>query len=1137
MFTPSQLVVFSESPYQSHMDRFTKENPDANVFRDPENQLDELLAEKGDAHESTVLGCLLSQGAEVFNVVGLSRERRVEQTQEAMRMGYDVIYQAALQSDDFFGVADFLIKNKTPSSLGDYSYDIYDAKLATSVQPAAVLQLCCYADMLNHTIGSMPSECGLILGDTSWEKVSLDRYIDHYHAVKSSFLSFHATYNGLAADPADFVDHGRYSQFAKSILTQRDHLSGLAFITNSQIKKLERAGVSTIAALAANEDRVPKLNQAVYDRLRRQAMAQVKTAKRRESNPDATAYYEVTEVPNAGLELLPKASPMDIFFDIEGNPLETGGMEYLWGASYLNKHGNLRYKEFWAHNRAEEKQAFINFIRWVHEAWKKDPSMHVYHYAPYEITACKKIMSREGVMELEMDELLRAGVFVDLYAIVRTGLVVGEENYSIKTIEQLYLGKRDTDVANGADSVVVYDTWKSRRALGDDTTEVSQSKALSSIRTYNIADCESTHDLAAWLRDLQSEYGISPVDTDSPKEEADEERPLTNSEILRDIMHEQAEVAGKDRDLCMTLGWIQEFHRRENKPMFWRLFNRLGSLDIDLLDDNDCLALCRRTDTPPQKLPRARTYCYEYKFDVSQEFKGLRSGKSGYFILGQFKENGFPQTATIEPKLSDVKNGIISIKSSSEIPDTVTLIPDEHVRADVIVSAINDCAEHYQKDGMASGRSAFRDFLTRAKPRFAPSPYGIDHNNLIYSADREETLLEQAISAARTLDSSYLTIQGPPGTGKTYTGKHIIADLLKEGKSIGIASNSHKAINNLLMAAAEYCNKVGVDGEFFCTQQTDDRIPQLGVNVTSNTHIADIVGPGVVIGATAWGFSRSEMVGRLDYLIVDEAGQISVANLAGMSGSAKNIILMGDQQQLGQPNQGEHPGESGESTLEYLLKGTPAISPDMGIFLGETYRMHASVNSWVSRNIYDGQLSSHESTSTRNLDFSGLIEHGVSASNGIFNVQVDHSGNTQASEEEAEKILEITEGLIGQECFDGNEFRPLTWDDILFVTPFNHQVATLQYTLGEQARVGSVDKFQGQEAMVVILSMGSSTAKDCPRGTEFLLDKNRLNVAISRAQCMAIVVSSTNLLSSKPVSVEEMERFSLFSNLLKENRK
>ncbi|NLZ10762.1 MAG: AAA family ATPase, partial [Alcaligenaceae bacterium] len=383
-----------------------------------------------------------------------------------------------------------------------------------------------------------------------------------------------------------------------------------------------------------------------------------------------------------------------------------------------------------------------------------------------------------------------------------------------------------------------------------------------------------------------------------------------------------------------------------------------------------------------------------------------------------------------------------------------------------------------------------------------------------------------------SLENSYLAIQGPPGAGKSYTASRIIGALVKQGKRVGISSNSHKAINNLILGVARYCRDQGIVVHCCASKDTEPELHKLGVEIVQNADLSGHLGPGCVLGTTAWGFTRDDMKGQLDYLFIDEAGQVAVANLVGMSRSAKNLVLMGDQMQLGQPTQGTHPAQSGDSVLDYLLHEEPIIDPALGVFLDTTYRMHPKVNEFISNAIYKGQLKADPDNALQTIqvpmNYNGILNQ----TSGVIFVPVEHQGNTQASDEEVEEIVRLSGELLGRPfTTKKGEVRPIGWSDILFVSPYNHQVGKLKQALGDDARVGSVDKFQGQEAPVVFFSLCCSDASEAPRGIEFLFDKHRLNVAISRAQALAIVVGNPALFHTPVNSVENMARVNVLARL------
>jgi predicted RecB family nuclease len=1115
------------SPFASWMDRFVIEQPDQAPDKDPDDALMGMLAQKGYAHEDAMEATLTEQGLSLVKIDSGSKEEKREQTISAMNDGIDIIVQARLELDQFGGFADFLVKVSGQSQLGDYHYEVWDTKLANKIKPTFIIQLCCYAEMLEAIQGCRPEIITVALGNGEKVRLRTSDFYYYYQSLKSAFLLDQNNFDpDIRPDPADSKSWADWSDFAEQLLTEQDHLFQVANITRGQIKKLNHAGITTMQQLADSAlSHVSGINPAVLEKLKSQASIQ------KESNGYEVPHFEIllpAPGEKSGLTLLPPHSSLDVFFDIEGYPLDEGGLEYLWGCTYFNSEGVRDFKDYWAHNREQEKTAFEAFIRWVYERWQKDLSMHIYHYANYEIAACRKLMGRYGVCEHEVDQLLRNEVFVDLYKVVKGGLLLGEPRYSIKNVEHIYRGKRDTEVASGGESVVVYDQWRELNQRGEQGATWNTSSILEEIRKYNIDDCDSTQELAEWLREQQKSHGISflgktEVIEPEIKEEITERTQLRDRLLQRSLTELKSDTA--QAVLTENLAWVLEFHRREAKPMFWRLFERLGLSHIELMDDLDCLAFCERTERESFKpTPRARNLAFEYRFDLAQEFKGPRNQ---FYLLGIETEDGKNAKVSFVADESDLESGLIVLQAKEEPPSVITLIPDEFVNPSPIPEAIEESVREYETGQLTASKSAIIDFLTRSKPRIN----GLQGGPIAPSLDSEKRL-QQIINAVKQLDNSYLAIQGPPGSGKTFTGKHVIAELVKSGAKIGIASNSHKAINNLLLSTAKYCKGNGISATFCCTKDTDPELVDNDVTILKNKDLTDYTQPGCVLGTTAWGFAREDIAGELDYLFVDEAGQVAVANLIAMSRSARNLVLMGDQMQLGQPSQGTHPAESGLSILDYLLHETPTIPDDMGIFLSTTYRMHSAVNQFISDNIYESKLKANPENDERVIEVPAGCKGPLDLEAGIVFIPVKHEGNTQASDEEVTEIVQLAHSLIGRIFHTGNTEEPsrsISWSDILFVAPYNHQVSKLKAALGKEAKIGSVDKFQGQEAPIVVLSMCASDASESPRGLDFLFNKNRINVAISRAQTLTIVVGNPTIGKTSVNTVEQLKLVNLFN--------
>jgi uncharacterized protein len=372
------------------------------------------------------------------------------------------------------------------------------------------------------------------------------------------------------------------------------------------------------------------------------------------------------------------------------------------------------------------------------------------------------------------------------------------------------------------------------------------------------------------------------------------------------------------------------------------------------------------------------------------------------------------------------------------------------------------------------------------------------------------------------LDHSYLPIQGPPGTGKTFTAAHVIVDLIDAGKRVGIMANSHNVITNLLAKVMEVAGERGVDINPMQKAEHDRACGHPDVEVVANADdVEDALAAGEVqlVAGTAWLFARPGMAGTLDHLVIDEAGQMALGNVVAAGRVAANLVLIGDPQQLAQPMKGSHPLGVGVSVLEHVLAGRPTVADDRGLFLDTTWRMHPDVCEFVSDLAYESRLFAHANCSSQRIGGDDAL-----GGSGVRWFPIEHTGNKLSSDEEVAAVRECLDALIGREWvdFDGIS-SPIALKDVVVVAPYNVQVNKLIDALPDGARVGTVDKFQGQEAAVVIVSMATSSASDAPRGLEFLLSTNRLNVAVSRARALAVVVASPALLTTECTSLHQIQ--------------
>ena len=1140
-YSPTDLVRFMESPYSSWMDRLYLEHPDR-IKPDEESAEKKLVAQSGNLHELNHLTKIKAAKLDVCEIPKGDVAQSISLTAAAVREGRSVIYQACLQLAPFRGYADFLFK---ASESGTPVYEVQDTKVARSVKPYHLVQLCCYSEMLASLQGKLPEHVKVILGNDTVEEFRVLDFLNYYRQIKKSFLELMDGFNPEKAPPMPDprADHGRWQSHADKALAKADHLAQVAGITTGQIKKLSAAGVTTVAALAkVKPGTVPKVPPEILKRLVEQAGLQVQTRDlRSKAGPDKfvpPVFRIIKPAPNSpprGLEELPPHSPLDVYFDMEGYPLGQEKLEYLFGAVCHDKveaNGLLKFEDWWAHDSAGEKVAFEGFVDWVHARWKKDKGMHVYHYADYERAALRRLSSRHATREDEVDELLRNEVFVDLYQVVRHGLRVGEASYSIKYIELLYRAKRKGDVKTAGDSIVYYANWMESGQPGD----WRKAEWLKKIRDYNEDDCQSTHQLAVWLRKLQVKEGIThrPLARVVPEENEARDDALAELQNLRKRLAERlsrCKEGSKEAAITQLFSDLLDFHRREAKPGWWRLFDWLGKAPQERPDDLGTLEGLKLAPNDPER--DNRSWIYTYTFSPNSDTKIRDADKV------KFDHENLPSATVVE---INTTTGIIRLKVSQQelkgrlegaMPESTAIILHEQISAQGIVAALRQLAGQWADDGQIP--KSLERFLKGLAPHLPGKPSGGKLTK------RGESAPKAALRLATGMAGSTLCIQGPPGTGKTTTAAAIIAQLLNAGKRVGMMSNSHKAIQNLLRATNKamggkmpgvYAGKSD-DGKETGNKALQAECPALKV-VQGGTKAVEAYSEGV-LGGTAWLFSRDELVGELDHLFIDEAGQVSLANLVAVSRCTANLVLMGDQMQLEQPIQGTHPGESGQSALNYYLQEHATIPDDLGIFLGLSYRMHPDICQFVSEMAYEGRLQAAPETSKQSISLSARGGKFLKRSVGILFSPVEHDGNTQGSDEEVQRIHQIVGELLGAKLTDRQgKTRNLALDDILFVAPYNMQVRKLQECF-PKGRVGSVDKFQGQEAPVVILSMCSSPDDFGSRGLEFLLDKNRMNVAISRAQTLTIIVGDPRIATTQASTVEQMEKLNLFCRLVQEN--
>jgi len=1132
VFSATDLVGFLECSHLANLERAAVEGS----LRRPQ-RVDPVLdriALRGIEHETRFLESLNAEG---LTVVEVGRDETLpfsaqvangrDATIEAMREGAETIYQAVLFDGRRLGFADFLRRVEQPSDLGNWGYEVWDTKLARHATSSAVLQLSMYSALVAALQGRTPDEMHLALGGVQRETVSF-RVADYAAYYRSAARDFEALLDDprpsfpvpTSPEPVEHCGVCRWTVECRAEWRANDDLSLVANLTSVQRRSLHSINVITRTGLAAPvitlPERLEGAGREALARIHAQARLQVqgeREARMISERITPARDRDGTLIPNQGLLMLPEPSPGDLFFDIEGDPFfgsdEVDGIDYLFGViepGRLDSEGQPTFHAYWAIEggtvtTTAERRAFEGFIDLVVDRMVTDPNLHVYHYAPYEPTAVKRLAGRYATREEEVDRLLRGGVFVDLYRAVRQGVRASVESYSIKRLEPLYGFERGVDLRDAGKSIVEFETWL-ELGQGEERSEL-----LTEIEGYNRDDCVSTYHLRDWLEQqrtaLAAELGELPrpaVLDQAETEDSDAQKAVQElvvaltAELPEDREAWLAEERGRWL-LAQLLNW----HRREAKSFWWRYFFLKNELtDEQRREESDALGELTFESSWPDPRPRARSIIYRFRFPP-QEHK-IRVGDSPH-------DPDADRAAETVVYLND-EDGIIDLRVGTGRPEPspTSLIPHDYIRPQPKPESLQRLALWVLEHGIGAPGDyhAARELLMRRHPRVgqtAGEPLARD--------------IEDAQDAARrlvlALEQSYLAIQGPPGSGKSTVGAQMIVDLVAAGKRVGVTANSHKVIGELLEKVAQVGSERGVT--ITIGQRTNDHEPafQDAVPLKDNDTARDALSDGSVdvVGGTAWLWSREDMVGSVDVLFVDEAGQMSLADVLAASLSATSLVLLGDPQQLDQPLQGTHPPGADRSALAHVLDGEQVIPDHLGLFLNGTWRMHPSITAFTSEVFYEGRLHSHPGRD-------GLALTGAPpvTGTGIRFVPVAHERHSSDSTEEAAAIAEDVRRLLASNPVwtDAKGVTaPLSERDVLVITPYNAQVAALTDELSS-LRIGTVDKFQGQQAPISIYSMATSSADLAPRGMEFLFSLNRLNVATSRAQCIAVVVASPGLL-------------------------
>ena len=1067
----------------------------------------ELRFKKGNIHEDNYLQLLKNKYKKVIDIKNLkiSREEKFDKTISCMKEGYEIIRGGYLKKDKWIGEFDFLeINKKLPSKFGNYSYEVLDTKNTSKAKTDHIIQIGMYTFLLESIQGVLPKIFTIVLKDMKKEVVQLNQVYEFFKINKEKYEHFVLNeINKSTPQKCDFCLVCPWLDTCEKIWKDKDDLNQIGGMNKNYSKKLREQKIKT-ASILSRQDEEKKL-EGLRSEISRKLIIQAKLQKEYEkTGKPVFRIYEDNLNKIKGFNLLPRESKCDLFFDIESVPdyVVPGKLEYLFGFYYI-ENDKEKFKPIWAHTKKEEKNNVLKFFDFTKKHFEKYPDAKIYHYASYEITALERLTSFHQVNMVEYDHYIILGKFVDLFRVTKQALLVSENSYSIKNLEKFYNFKRSGDLQKGDISQDYYTEWM----------ENKDQKLLDEIEEYNKQDCESTYQLRNWLLKVKPENTRWFLSSKEEMELRDNEIKML--EYQKKISNTQIENKSIKEIITSIIG----YYNRENKPEWREYFDRKHLTDDELIDDPTCIGNMHIFGSQVQE---KRSLIYTYKYE-DQEFK-IKAGKEATLANN------------LDPEIKDRAGSIISIDhdkkivtikrgtSQGRLQDNISIGPPPPFKTDKLEAStykfIDSVIEKKNK------YNALISILLKQNPKIK----GIKEGDKIIKTHDFTSEIPKIIS---NLDNSYIYIQGPPGTGKTTQASNAIVELLKSNKKIGITANSHKVIHNLLDKIENISSGVPFRG-LKMGRSTDEDTIYNSQHIKTSSNEKDFIdglnsNNTLIYAGTKYHFSSSYYDSKLDYLFIDEAGQVSLADIIAIGSVAKNIVLIGDQLQLGQPIKGSHPGESGKSILDFLLEGKDTIPAHRGIFLNKTYRLNSKINEFISNNFYEDKLVTDVITDKRKISFD---KKHIIKKEGVHHISMDHKDNIQKSIEEGQVIKKILNEMIGLKYFDGAKDRKLTLEDFLIISPYNAQVNYLMSVL-KNAKVGTIDKFQGQEAVVTIISMTSSDSDILPRNKEFFFNRNRLNVAISRAQCVSIILFNPELLKTSPRSVEQIKLLNNFYKLLK----
>jgi uncharacterized protein len=1092
--TPSKVTAWLDCPHYLTL-RHRVDTGRLAEPKQPFGSFARLLTQKGLSHEQDCLAEYRRQGKSIRDVDprrdGETFAAWVQRIGNPLIDGVDVVYQMPFVHNGIRGIADFVERVHDPDT-GAVWWEPVDAKLTrVEAKPGHVLQLCFYGDAIQELTGIRPPRMHIWLGSGRRETLRVDDFRPYWRRLQNQLAAALAASPGTTTpQPCPHCQFCEFNAVCEQQWRGEDSLVYVAGIRQLEIAALTATGVPTLAGLARIDGAtVAGVGADRLTRLVEQAVLQVQ-ARLQPDDPPPFSMLTPGEDPvwGHGLEQLPRPDDGDVFLDFEGHPFWRAdtGLFFLFGLLQRDTDGRWRYRRWWAHDQQQEAAAVKALVDYLARRREQFAEMHVYHYNHTERSALQRLADTHQVAEVELAGLVETGAFVDLYPAARNSIQAGVESYGLKCLERLTNFERSHDIDKGSGAVVQYERYM---AAGDPLE-------LEAIATYNEDDVRATLALRNWL--------VSHRPAEIPWRQAFLEPDLGIPELDERVAALHAFGAGTVEH---QLGDLLGYWWREWLAYIAPKMAALQSDPAELLENPEALAESRMVGLVERIGKRGTPINPAMRFSFPPQVLDWFPWQGGKAMFAT--TDGQRMYTSIHRLDRDAREVDLlwgdKLKEAGYSPQAVVL--HDWVDGKSKALALQGFADKVlQQDSPNAVTTAL---LRRDLPQFV----GAGPVGGVFTDD-----LTDMTDWVTHLDHSYVAIQGPPGTGKTYRGAHLVHALILAGFRVGVTAFSHQAITNLLEQTLAVFSDRGDTGRLVAVRNASTDPTRLA-GMTHGDNSACARSNFNLVAGTTWLFASNQMqAAPVDVLVIDEAGQLSLADALAASCSAKNLVLLGDPLQLPQVAQAAHPDGSGKSVLEHVLGDDVTLPADRGVFLSETRRMHPDVCGFISQEIYEGRLHSH----------ADCLRQTTVGETGLRWLRAEHHGNATASVGEAELIASELARLVGTEWTDQHGVaKPLLASDFMVVAPYNDQVHTIRERLGRDPRtadvpVGTVDKFQGREAAVVFFSMATSSGDDMTRGADFLFSRNRLNVAISRARCLAYLVCTEGLLNARARTVEDM---------------